>query len=166
MTSLRHLCIVVLRGHRLAEQHGVTKNGLRISAIHCDNGTDIHAEVFLDATYEGDLLAGAGIGTAVGREGNAKYGETKNGIRTDTTHGQFDRPVDPYTIPGDRGSGLIVGVQDAGNTSRASIGSWRTIRLSRKQSDPSGRLGVCVGTSSPTTEAGLAASTCGTAVAW
>lgn len=109
---VREAGVVVLRGHRLAEQHGVTKIGPRMTAIHCDNGTDIHAEMFLDATYEGDLLAAAGISTAVGREGNAKYGETKNGIRTDTTHGQFDRPVDPYTVPGDPGSGLIWGVQD------------------------------------------------------
>jgi len=109
---VREAGVVVLRGHRLAERQGVTKNGARIRRIHCDNGTDIQAEMFLDATYEGDLLAAAGIGVAVGREGNAKYGETKNGIRTDTTHGQFDRVVDPYVIPGDPTSGLIVGVQD------------------------------------------------------
>jgi hypothetical protein len=68
--------VVVLRGHRLAERHGVAKDGPRIIRIHCDDGTDIHAEIFLDATYEGDLLAAAGIRSAVGREGNAKYGET------------------------------------------------------------------------------------------
>jgi NADPH-dependent 2,4-dienoyl-CoA reductase/sulfur reductase-like enzyme len=60
---VREVGVVVLRRHRLAEQHGVTKVGPRITAIHCGNGTDIHAEMFLDATYEGDLLAGAGITT-------------------------------------------------------------------------------------------------------
>lgn len=46
---VRDAGVVVLRGHRLADQHGVTKIGPRMTAIHCDNDTDIHAEVFLDA---------------------------------------------------------------------------------------------------------------------
>ncbi len=103
----------VLRGHRLAEKDGVHKDGARLTALRCENGAEISAKVFLDATYEGDLLAAAGVTTVVGREGNAKYGETKNGIRTDTTHGQFDRRVDPYAVPGDPKSGTIFGVQDA-----------------------------------------------------
>ncbi len=104
--------VEVLRGHRLAEQAGIIKDGLRLMAIRCDNGATIEARMFLDATYEGDLLAFAGISTVVGREGNAKYGETKNGIRTDTTHGQLDRRIDPYCVPGDPKSGVIYGVQD------------------------------------------------------
>jgi hypothetical protein len=70
------------------------------------------ARVFIDATYEGDLLAFAGLSFAVGREGNAKYGETNNGIRTDTTHKQHDKPINPYRTPGDPASGLIFGVRD------------------------------------------------------
>lgn len=102
----------VLLGHRLMEQNGVRKEGTRIVAIRCENGAGIAAKVFLDATYEGDLLAFAGAGFAVGREGNAKYGETKNGIRTDTTFGQFDRPVDAFNVPGDPTSGVIFGVRN------------------------------------------------------
>jgi hypothetical protein len=104
--------VTVLRGHRLAEKDGVRKDGARLTTLRCENGSEVSAKVFLDATYEGDLLAAAGVSTVVGREGNAKYGETKNGIRTDTTHGQLDRRVDPYKTPGDPQSGLIFGVQD------------------------------------------------------
>lgn len=104
--------ITVLRGHRLKEKQGVTKDGTRITALHFENGAEVRAKAFIDATYEGDLLAFAGVSFAVGREGNAKYGETKNGIRTDTTHGQFDKRVDPCRVPGDAQSGLLFGVQD------------------------------------------------------
>lgn len=105
--------ITVLRGHRLKEREGVTKDGARITALHFQNGAEVKAKVFIDATYEGDLLAFAGISMVVGREGNAKYGETKNGIRTDTNHGQFDKRIDPYRVPGDATSGVVFGVQDS-----------------------------------------------------
>jgi len=104
--------VPVLRGHRLAEANGTRKDGARLVAVRCDNGVEIQAKVFLDTTYEGDLLAAAGVTAVVGREGNEKYGETKNGIRADTTHGQFDRRIDPYKVPGDPASGLVFGVQD------------------------------------------------------
>lgn len=104
--------ITVLRGQRLREKAGVTKEGSRITALHFETGDDVRARVFIDATYEGDLLAFAGVDFAVGREGNAKYGETNNGIRTDTTHQQLDRAVDPHRTPGDPKSGVIFGVQD------------------------------------------------------
>ncbi len=102
----------VLRGHRLTEMDGTRKVSAQLVTLRCENGAEISAKVFLDATYEGDLLAAAGVSTTVGREGNAKYGETKNGIRTDTTHGQFDRRVDPWKRPGAPDSGVIFGVQD------------------------------------------------------
>ena len=104
--------IPLLRGHRLKEVNGVTKDGTRLTALHFENGAEVRARVFIDATYEGDLLAFAGVSFAVGREGNAAYGETLNGIRTDTTHQQLDRAVDPHRTPGDPKSGVIFGVQD------------------------------------------------------
>jgi hypothetical protein len=91
----------------------VTKDGTRITALHFENGEEVKVKMSIDATYEGDLLAFAGLSFAVGREGNPKYGETNNGIRTDTTHKQHDKPIDPYVTPGDPKSGLIFGVQDA-----------------------------------------------------
>ena len=110
---VRETGVTVLRGHRLQETGGVSKDGARLSELHFENGASVRAAVFIDATYEGDLLAFAGIPFVVGREGNTAYGETKNGIRTDTTHGQFDKAVDPFVIPGDPASGLIHGVQDS-----------------------------------------------------
>ncbi|MCY2976478.1 MAG: FAD-dependent oxidoreductase [Planctomycetota bacterium] len=104
--------VKVLRGHRLKEINGVGKKDSRIESLHFEKGAQVSAKVFIDATYEGDLLAFAGISFVVGREGNEKYGESKNSIRTDTKHGQFYRSFDPYRIPGKPESGLIFGVQD------------------------------------------------------
>ncbi len=68
--------------------------------------------MFIDATYEGDLMAAAGVSFTVGREANATYGETLNGVQTArATKHQFDYPVDPYVIPGDPSSGLLPRIQ-------------------------------------------------------
>jgi len=72
----------------------------------------IKAKVFLDCTYEGDLMALNGVSYAVGREDNAQYGETWNGVQLLDKH-QFPDGVDPYKIPGKPESGLIYGVSDA-----------------------------------------------------
>jgi hypothetical protein len=112
-TWVRAAGVRVLRGHRLAERAGVVKEGARLAALRCENGVEVRARILLDATYEGDLLAAAGVTFAVGREGNARYGETLNGIRTDTTKNQFQVRLDPYRIPGDPASGLLPGIQEA-----------------------------------------------------
>ena len=103
--------ITVLRGHRLRETGGVTMEKLKIVSIACENGAIIKGKVFIDATYEGDLLAFAGLSFAVGREGNAQYRESSNGLRLDSKHKQLDKKIDPYVRPGDPSSGLIYGVQ-------------------------------------------------------
>lgn len=105
--------VQVLRGHRLRERDGVRRQGPRLVALICENGREVRGRAFLDATYEGDLLACAGLSFAVGREGNARYGETKNGLRLRADGKQLDRRVDPYVRPGDPASGLIFGVQPA-----------------------------------------------------
>jgi hypothetical protein len=94
----------------------VKKNGLRITEIRIEDGTVYRAKVFIDATYEGDLMARAAVSYHVGREANAKYGETLNGIRAETPKHQFTVPVDPYVKPGDPSSGLLPFIQlgDAG----------------------------------------------------
>lgn len=105
--------IKVYYGERLKEdRNGVGKEDARIREIRTQSGKTIRAKVFIDATYEGDLLHQAGVTTFIGREGNAAYGETKNGIRHDNTYRQFAVKVDPYQIPGDPSSGLIATVQD------------------------------------------------------
>jgi len=64
--------------------------------------------MFIDATYEGDLMAGAGVSFTVGREANATYGETLNGVQLarSTSH-QFTLDIDPYVVPGNPASGLL-----------------------------------------------------------
>ncbi|MCX7825573.1 MAG: FAD-dependent oxidoreductase, partial [Verrucomicrobiae bacterium] len=73
-------------------------------------------------SYEGDLMARAGVSYHVGRESNATYGETLNGVRAETPYHQFKVAVDPYVKPGDPTSGLLpfiqpgdVGVPGAGD---------------------------------------------------
>ncbi len=87
----------------------VEKTGNRITALVFENGDRIEASTFIDATYEGDLLARAGVSSHVGREGNATYGEAFNGVFVADKH-QFRFPVDPYRTPGDVKSGLLPGI--------------------------------------------------------
>src|SRR6185295_12077425 len=75
------------------------------------NGNVFRAKMFIDATYEGDLMARAKVSYHVGREANATYGETLNGIRAETPKHQFIVPVDPYKKPGDASSGLLPFIQ-------------------------------------------------------
>jgi hypothetical protein len=69
----------------------------------------IHARMFMDCTYEGDLMARAGVSYAVGREDNSQYNETINGVQLMDGH-QFPDGIDPYKIPGKPESGLLWGI--------------------------------------------------------
>lgn len=89
----------------------VAKTGPRITEITMESGRVFRAKMFVDATYEGDLLAKAGCSFHVGREANAVYGETLNGVRASTPHHQFTVPVDPYVKSGDASSGLLPFIQ-------------------------------------------------------
>jgi hypothetical protein len=94
-------------GKRIAS---VTKDGSRIRELRMEDGTIVRAKVFLDATYEGDLLPRAGISYTLGREANAQYGETANGIQPPATNpraGKFEVAIDPYVKRGDPKSGLL-----------------------------------------------------------
>ena len=80
----------------------------RIIAIRMESGETYRAKMFIDASYEGDLLAAAGVSYTVGREANASYGETLNGVQTKLArHHQLKPGIDPYVVPGDAGSGLL-----------------------------------------------------------
>ena len=110
----------------------VRKQGARITELVAEDGTVFRARMFIDATYEGDLMAKAGVSYTLMREGNTKYGETYNGIhysprfrprlgyenpgpngRLPDGLGVWDRdiPLDPYVVPGDPKSGLLPLVQ-------------------------------------------------------
>jgi hypothetical protein len=89
----------------------VKKDGARIIEIAMENGKVFRAQMFIDATYEGDLMAMAGVTCRVGREGNSEYGETLDGVREQTPKHQFTIPVDPYRKAGDSTSGLLPFIQ-------------------------------------------------------
>ena len=67
-------------------------------------------QIFVEGTYEGDLVALAGISTVIGRESTSAYGESLAGIRGQTTYRQIIPRIDPYVRLGDATSGLLYGV--------------------------------------------------------
>lgn len=93
------------------EVSGVDKEGSRIRSITMSDGNVYHGKMFIDASYEGDLLARAGVTYTVGREANAKYNEMLNGIRDETPKNQIFGSIDPYVIQGNPKSGLIPLIQ-------------------------------------------------------
>ena len=101
----------VVLGERLDLETGVQKAGARLQSLRMESGKVFTGKMFVDATYEGDLMAKAGVSYHVGREANAVYGETLNGVQTAQARlHQFTRRVDPYRSPGDPASGLLPGV--------------------------------------------------------
>jgi hypothetical protein len=98
---------------RLNRTYGVKKNGARIASIALESAQRFNAKVFIDATYEGDLMAAAGVSYHVGREANTVYGETLNGVqpKLNVKLHRFTHPVDPFVKPGDSTSGLLWGIQ-------------------------------------------------------
>ncbi|MFP4353826.1 MAG: FAD-dependent oxidoreductase [Phycisphaerae bacterium] len=108
--------------HRLGQLDrtpaGLTMNGTKIQSFRTKAGRSYSAKVFIDATYEGDLMAAAGVNYTVGREARSQYGESYNGIAYDISrHHIFSdngANVDPYVTPGDPNSGLIDGVHLTG----------------------------------------------------
>lgn len=104
--------IVVVKGERLDLARGVEKVDGRIASIRMESGRVFRGRMFVDATYEGDLLAKAGVSYFVGREANSQYGETLSGVQVkNATKHQFVKPVDPYVKPGDPSSGLLPRVE-------------------------------------------------------
>ncbi|MEQ9407482.1 MAG: FAD-dependent oxidoreductase [Fuerstiella sp.] len=106
---------VVYRERLDRSERGVQKTGSRITSIRMESGRTFSGKVFLDTTYEGDLLGAAGVACTVGREANAQYDETLSGVQTKrAVHHQFVPGVDPYVVKGDPSSGLLPGIDPAG----------------------------------------------------
>jgi hypothetical protein len=104
--------VPVITGERLDLKNGVRKDGARITEIVMESGARFAGAVFIDATYEGDLMAKAGVSYHVGREANSVYNETLNGVQSArATKHQFIKDVDPWIIPGDSKSGVLPGIQ-------------------------------------------------------
>lgn len=114
MDYLKRGNVKVLYNHRL---HSVQKTGNVIKSIVLENSLTsitaltIQAKMFIDCSYEGDLMARAGVAYTVGREDNSQYGETINGVQLKDGH-QFPNGIDPYKIPGDSTSGLLWGISN------------------------------------------------------
>jgi ribulose 1,5-bisphosphate synthetase/thiazole synthase len=104
--------VTVIYGERLDLKKGVIKDGTRIVKIVMESGREFTGKMFIDATYEGDLMAKAGVSYHVGREANATYGETLNGVQVGHAKShQFKVKVDPYVKKGDPASGLLPGIE-------------------------------------------------------
>ena len=105
---LREAGVKAHLGARLDRAGGVDRNGPRLTALRLLDGRSFRGRTFIDATYEGDLLAAAGVSHRTGREANREYGETLNGVRSlppERTAG-----IDPFVEPGHPASGLLPGV--------------------------------------------------------
>jgi len=112
--------ITLAYNERLNRKTGVLKENGKIQFIEMESGKIFSGKVFIDATYEGDLLASAGVTYTLGRESNKQYGETLNGVQANMIntsltgivsknayHHNFLPGVDPYVIKGDPKSGLL-----------------------------------------------------------
>ncbi|XOV93467.1 MAG: FAD-dependent oxidoreductase [Bacteroidota bacterium] len=112
--------ISIRYNQRLDRAKGVVKKESNIVAIAMETGEVYTGKMFIDATYEGDLLATAGVSYTVGREANSQYKETLNGVQPSDTsstitglpsrnglHHNFLPGVDPYVVAGDPSSGLL-----------------------------------------------------------
>lgn len=102
--------IPVYREEWLDRASGVAKADGRIVSVRMLSGREFRAKMFIDATYEGDLMAAAGCSYHVGREANSVYGETWNGVQLEgIKHHRhyFMSPVSPYVVPGDPQSGVL-----------------------------------------------------------
>ena len=99
----------IVRGEFLDRRPGgVVRDGSRIVAIKTLSGKTFRGKMFVDATYEGDLMAAAGVSYTVGREANSVYGETISGVeRALSKNHQFNKGVSAYIKAGDPTSGLL-----------------------------------------------------------
>lgn len=104
--------IPVVRDAWLDRENGVLVENKKIVSITTLDGQTYSGRQFIDATYEGDLIAAAGVQTTTGREPISAFNEPHAGVQTGVLHHHhhfavLDRPVDPYVVPGDPSSGVI-----------------------------------------------------------
>jgi len=104
--------IKVFREELLDREAGIVKKNKKITSIRTLSGRIFRGKIFIDATYEGDLMASAGVSYHVGREACSVYNEEWNGVQTGVLHHghYFKTNIDPYRIPGDKSSGLLPGI--------------------------------------------------------
>ncbi len=113
---LAETTVRVLMEERLDRRNGVNMADGRIESVRMESGRRFTGRQYIDATYEGDLMAAAEVRSTVGREANSIYGETLNGnqVQANTHNHRFLENVDPYINPGDPASGLLPGIESTG----------------------------------------------------
>lgn len=125
--------LAIHRGRRLDRAEGKVRvagagGERRIVSFVTEDGTEYAGRAFVDATYEGDLMAAAGVSYSVGREDNARYGESVNGsvpyARGSHRH-NLAAGISAYVVPGDRASGLLPGVEPHDPDARSGAGDRR-----------------------------------------
>ena len=101
--------ITVVYDEWLDRENGIKMEEGKIVSIRTLNGKVFNGKMFIDATYEGDLMATAKVNYHVGRESNSVYHEEWNGVQTGVfQHSHyFKSKIDPYKTPGDSSSGLL-----------------------------------------------------------
>lgn len=106
--------IQVFRDEWLERASGIEKQEGRIVSFKTLSGKVFKGEMFIDATYEGDLMAAAGVDYHIGRESNSTYGEKWNGVQFGVfQHGHYFRDsISPYVVAGDPSSGLLPEISD------------------------------------------------------
>lgn len=107
LDMLKEAGVTLWQDERLKRKKGVRKNDRQISRITLESGKTVNARIFIDASYEGDLLAAAGVSYMVGREDNKTYNETLNGYRINYEMGTNLSKVSPYREAADPKSGLL-----------------------------------------------------------
>lgn len=109
---VKEVGLEVFRDEWLDRENGVNVKDGKITSIKMLSGKEFKGKMFIDGTYEGDLMAASGVSYHVGREANNVYGEEWNGIQTGVYHHRhhfqvLESQIDPYWIKGDPSSGLI-----------------------------------------------------------
>ncbi|MGQ7870429.1 FAD-dependent oxidoreductase [Sunxiuqinia sp. sy24] len=117
---IENLDITIIYNQKLNRVTGISKDSNTINSISMESGDTYFGKVFIDASYEGDLMAAAGVSYTVGRESNSQYGESLNGVQSNkfgttlqgtvsnnSVYHNFIEGVDPYIVKGDPSSGLL-----------------------------------------------------------
>ncbi|ASZ12499.1 FAD-dependent oxidoreductase [Chitinophaga pendula] len=112
---IREHKITIYRDEWLDREQGVQLKSGRIVSIRTLSNKTFTGKMFIDASYEGDLMAAAGVRYHVGREANSVYGESWNGVQVGVLHHghHFKTNISPYRIAGDSSSGLLPNVSGA-----------------------------------------------------
>jgi hypothetical protein len=126
-SMIKDLDIQIVYKQQLNRATGVSKNNKYIKSITMESGKTYSGKMFIDATYEGDLMAAAGVNYTIGRESNAQYGESLNGVQANrigktllgtvsnnSVYHNFIDGVDPYIVKGDPSSGLLPFITEGG----------------------------------------------------